>query len=258
MVYNIENYWDKVAENIKQRNINSLLAGDDEPYYKYKRGLFLKLLDSISFENKKVLEIGSGPGGNLNYLSNKKCKEIAGVDISPKMVELSKKKLQNSNIRVVKIDGVSLPFDNNYFDLVFTSTVLQHNVDETTLRQLINSICRTSNSDVVIFERIEKKIMGHESNLGRPVQYYSELFKENGFILISTRFLPIQASYYVCGIIRKLFNRKNRNEGEPVSKISRILELFFLPVTKIIDKTIPSNRDLGMLYFKKDIINNKI
>jgi ubiquinone/menaquinone biosynthesis C-methylase UbiE len=258
MDYNIENYWDKVAENIKQRDVSSLLAGDDEPYYTYKRNLFLKLLDSISFENKKILEIGSGPGGNLNYLSNRKCKEIAGVDVSPKMIELSKKNLNNNSIRIVKIDGVSLPFENNYFDLVFTSTVLQHNVDEITLRQLISSICRTSNSDVVIFERIEKKIKGNESNLGRPVQYYSDLFKENGFILISTRFLPIQASYYICGIIRKLFNRKSRNEGEPISKFSRILELIFLPVTKIIDKIIPSNRDLGMLYFKRNIVNSKI
>jgi len=251
MVYNIADYWDDVAENIKQRDINSLLAGDDEPYYKYKRKLFLKLLNSISFENKKVLEIGSGPGGNLNYLSTKNCKEITGVDVSFKMVELSKKNLQNNNIRVLKTDGVSLPFDDNYFDLVFTSTVLQHNTDEKILKFLINSICRTSNAEVIIFERIEKKIKGHESNLGRPVKYYSELFKENGFVLTSTRFLPIQASYYLCGLFRKLFNRKSRKEGEPVSKITRILELTFLPVTRIIDKFIPSNRDLCMLYFKK-------
>ena len=254
MEYNVESYWDKVADSIKQRDTNSLLAGDDEPYYKYKRQLFQKLLDTINFENKKVLEVGSGPGGNLDYQSRKNCKEIVGVDVSEKMVALSRKLLHNDRIQILKTDGVSLPFDNHYFDIVFTSTVLQHNTNEANLKQLIKSICKVSNSDIILFERVEKKIIGHESNLGRPVEYYSQLLNQNNFSLISTRFLPIQASYFVCGSIRKLFNRKSRKEGEPISKISRILENIFLPITKLLDKTITSKRDLCMLYFKKNIL----
>ena len=30
-------YWDKVAENIADREHESVIAGDDEPYYRYKR-----------------------------------------------------------------------------------------------------------------------------------------------------------------------------------------------------------------------------
>ncbi len=110
-----------------------------------------------------------------------------------------------------------------------------------------------SDSEIIIFERIEKKITGHETNLGRPVEYYRKLFKENDFTLVKTHFLPIQASYFFCGIIRKMFNRKDRKEGEPISKVSYILESIVLPVTSLIDKLIPSKRDLCMLRFEKNI-----
>jgi hypothetical protein len=106
---------------------------------------------------------------------------------------------------------------------------------------------------LIIFERIENKIKGHESNTGRPVEFYSSWFKENGFILTETKFLKIQASYYVCGAIRKLFNKKTRKEGEPISKTSYLLQAFALRITKFLDKIITSKRDLGMLHFKKKI-----
>jgi SAM-dependent methyltransferase len=250
--YQPERYWDKVAENIGGRDDMKPIAGDDEPYYRYKREQFLKLLNKIDFEGKKVLEVGSGPGANLEFLTRKGCKEIVGVDISGKMIELSKRILRNKNVQVRKIDGYFLPFDDSYFDIVFTSTVLQHNTNETQLKSLIKSICDVSDSEVIIFERIERKIVGHGTNLGRPVQYYKMLFKDQGYTLIETKFLPIQASYFFCGTIRKLFNRRDRNEGEPVSKISFLLESIVLPISSLIDRVVPSKRDLGMLRFKKE------
>jgi ubiquinone/menaquinone biosynthesis C-methylase UbiE len=180
--YEIEKYWNRVAENVSTRDDLKIIAGDDEPYYRYKRELFLKLFDKINFQNKRVLEVGSGPGGNLDFLTNKGCLEIVGVDVSERMVELSKRILRNKRVEIQKIDGSSLPFVNDYFHLVFTSTVLQHNTDEVQLKKLIKSICRVSASEVVIFERIEKKISGHETNLGRPVEYYNGLFNEMGLI----------------------------------------------------------------------------
>jgi len=251
--YDPEIYWDKVAEYINMRSNVKTIAGDDEPYYRYKRALFLKWLDKIDFSNKSVLEVGSGPGGNLKYLSDKNCREIAGVDISSKMIEISKRLLKETNISLYKIDGAELPFGNNKFDIIFTSTVLQHNTKEAQVKALIKNICRVAKNEIIIFERIEKKIKGHQSNIGRPVEYYSSLFEENDFTLIETKFLKIQASYYICGIIRKLFNRKERKEGETISRISYFFETITLPITKLLDKIIPSKRDLGMLRFKRHI-----
>lgn len=250
-MFNTESYWDEVADNITVRVDTRLIAGDDEPYYRYKRNEFLKLLDKVDCINKSILEIGAGPGGNLEYLYNKGCRNLAGVDISGKMVAIAKEQLKGKNIDIQKTNGTDLPFSDSSFDLIFTSTVLQHNTDEAVLIQLINSICKTAKTDVIIFERIEKKLKGHESNIGRPVSYYSSLFSKNGFHLVEVNYLPIQCSYFVCGVIRKLFNSKNRKEGEPLTKFSICLEKILLPATRLLDKIIPSRRDVSMLHFTK-------
>lgn len=246
--YNTEAYWDQVAKEIAGREDLKIIAGDDEPYYRYKRKRFLDLFDTIDFKNKSVLEIGSGPGGNLDHLTHKGCSKIAGADISPEMVRLAQKLLQGK-AEITKIDGVHLPFENNSFQIVFTSTVLQHNTDDEKLRALIKEIARVSASEIIIFERIEKTIRGHETNLGRPVSYYQSLFGDEGFDLVQTKFLPLQASYYTCGVIRKVFNSPGRKEGEPISKVSYWLEKITLPITRVLDHIIPSGRDVGMLRF---------
>lgn len=70
--YHPEKYWSEVAKVIKKReNGKNVIAGDDEPYYRYKRQKFLSLLHSIDFSNKTLLEIGCGPGGNLIEVSKK-------------------------------------------------------------------------------------------------------------------------------------------------------------------------------------------
>jgi hypothetical protein len=68
MSYDVESYWNEVANNIEQRKGVKIIAGDDEPFYRYKRKRFLKLLELININGKSGLEIGSCPGGNLAYL----------------------------------------------------------------------------------------------------------------------------------------------------------------------------------------------
>jgi len=249
--YHPESYWNEVAKRISGRNDNKLLSGDDEPYYAYKRKKFLKLFDQIPFSNKIVLEIGSGPGGNLYEISKQSPKELYGTDVSGEMIKLSSRLLNNTNIKIEKIDGETLPFPSNYFDISFTSTVLQHNTDERMLKSIIKEICRVSGRDIYIFERIEKKITGNELNLGRPVSYYKEIFEQNSFKLIETEFLYIQISYLICGAIRKVFNSRKRKEGEPISRPAYYLQRIFLPITSILDPIFKEKRDLAMLHFKR-------
>jgi ubiquinone/menaquinone biosynthesis C-methylase UbiE len=249
--YDRESYWNEVADNITSRKDLRIIAGDDEPYYRYKRKKFLELLNTLPFQGKTVLEIGSGPGGNLDFIYQKGAAKITGVDISAQMIALSKSFLAGKNIELIKINGQELPFENNAFDIVFTSTVLQHNTNEQQLIQLVGEICRVSKKEVYLFERIESRIKGHDTNLGRPVNYYAEIFRKNGFDLKRKKSLPIQASYVVSGLIRKVFNSSSRKEGEPLTKISVILENISLPITSVLDKIIPSRRDVTLLLFEK-------
>ena len=247
--YNPENYWDTVAQKIILRGKDEIIAGDNEPFYSYKRNKFLKIFNSINFEGKRVLEIGSGPGGNLLEVFNQRPAGLYGTDISAEMITLSGKILGNKNITVLKTNGKNLPFADQYFDIVYSATVLQHITDEEVLSGIVGNMCRVAAEDVYIFERIEKKMRIGESNIGRTIDMYTRQFSNNLFFLEEVKFLNLHISYLICGIIRKIFNRKNRKEAEPVSWLSEGIQKFILPVTKRLDNIFKRKRDMAMLHF---------
>jgi ubiquinone/menaquinone biosynthesis C-methylase UbiE len=249
--YHPESYWNEVAERVAGRNKGNFVAGDDEPFYRYKRKKFLQIFHTIDFRNRSVLEVGPGPGGNLGEVLKHHPKSLYGADISLKMLELAEENLTGAPVKLFIVSNGVLPFEDQSMDIVFTSTVLQHTTDQQSLMKTISEICRVSASEVYIFERIESKKKGHPSCLGRTVQEYSELFGAHHFDLKQTRFLNIQASYLVSGAIRKIFNKRNRKEGEQHSLAAFVLQKISLPFTSLLDKLVRVERDLAMLHFQK-------
>lgn len=248
--YHPEPYWSDVAKRIKARQGKNVIAGDDEPYYRYKRQRFLDLLNEVDFEGKSVLEIGSGPGGNLKALLAKKPAFLTGADISDDMIELAKSNLP-PEVRLVKVDGTTLPFPDQSFDYVFTATVLQHNTDETMLLKILAEICRVAKEKVILFERIEDTIKGDDLCLGRPVGYYEKICSSHGFSLESSKWINIRTSYFVSGAIRKGLNPGTRVEGEPLNGVSVFLQKISLPITRQLDKVFTSKKDVARLIFQR-------
>ncbi len=210
------------------------------------------MLDNIDLKGKNVLEVGCGPGGNLNEILKYHPATLTGADISATMVGIAKENV-DKKVEIVKTDGKTLPFENDSFDIVITVTVLQHNTDENMMSNLISEMCRVSKNQVVIFERIESEVIGDDLCKGRPIEYYNKFFKEGGFNLKEFEFSNIRVSYYVCGIIRKLFNKKSRQEGEPLNLFSIYAQNITLVFTKILDKIFTSKKDLAKLVFNKMI-----
>jgi len=249
--YHPEPYWSEVAKRIDDRQDRNVIAGDDEPYYHYKRARFLEMLSSVDFSNKNVMELGSGPGGNLKELCKTDAKSLTGVDISSDMIALATKNLAGTRAKLVKTDGKTIPFDDKHFDLAITATVLQHNTDEAMLFNVIKEVCRVTKDKVVIFERIDDPIAGDELCLGRPVKYYEDIFAKHGFKLVETEFINIHVSWMLSGAIRRGLNAKERQEGEKLTPFSLGLQKTLLPITKVFDKVIPAKRDLAKLAFER-------
>ncbi len=249
--YHPEPYWSEVAERIKARGDGNIVAGDDSPYYRYKRKRFLELFLLVEMDGKSVMELGSGPGGNIREALKTNVAAITGADISSEMISLAKSHVTDTRVDFQKINGTELPFDNSKFDTVFSVTVLQHNTDEEMMKSILREMCRVSEDEVVLFERIENNLKGDDLCMGRPVSYYEDICRDEGFELIKTKFINIQVSYLVSGVIRKLFNSRKHKEGQTMSSLSTFLQKTTLPITSLLDKIFTSRRDLAMLYFKR-------
>jgi len=225
------------------------VAGDDSPYYQYKREKFLELFRTVDFEHKSVLEFGSGPGGNLKELLALNASKIVGVDISDKMVALAKSNVKHHKVDVIKIDGQHLPFPDKSFDIVFTATVLQHNTDEEMVKLIVPELCEMCKEELILFERVEASKSGDELCMGRPVSFYETLCDQSGFYLDKTAYLNIQASLLASGVIRKVFS-PNHKEGKKMNDLTVRLQKTVLPFTTKLDPFLPTQRDLAMMVFK--------
>jgi ubiquinone/menaquinone biosynthesis C-methylase UbiE len=73
-------------------------------------------------DGMKVLEIGCGTGTNLELFADAGC-EVAGVDLSPSMMDLAKRKLgDRADLRLG--DASEMPFADGSFDLVLSFLTL--------------------------------------------------------------------------------------------------------------------------------------
>ncbi len=75
---------------------------------------------------EKILDIGCGTGILLEMLNDSNQKyELHGIDISPKMVEITNCKL-NRKFDIVVGSAQKLPYADNYFDVVSSCTSFHH------------------------------------------------------------------------------------------------------------------------------------
>ncbi len=76
-----------------------------------------------SVANKKVLDAGAGTGRISKRLADAGA-DVTALDISPEMLAILNKK--NKNIETVEGDLENMPFENETFDMVFSSLALVH------------------------------------------------------------------------------------------------------------------------------------
>lgn len=86
--------------------------------------------DFNNFQDKKVLDVGCGPGWiTVNYALGKA--DVYSIDLTSKAVELTRRflALKNATAKVEQGNAENLHFGDNYFDLVVSSGVLHHTPD---------------------------------------------------------------------------------------------------------------------------------
>jgi len=89
----------------------------------------------------KILEVGANVGIQLAFLQKMGFKNLCGIEINRKAIELSKS--FTKNIEIIQGSALDIPFKDNYFDLVFTSGVLIH-IAPSDIKKVMGEIYRVS------------------------------------------------------------------------------------------------------------------
>ena len=78
-------------------------------------------------KNDKIIDVGSGTGDLINLILKKNIiKPIYSVDLNKQMINYSKKRFKNKNIKFIRANAEKLPFKDNSFDKYIISFCLRN------------------------------------------------------------------------------------------------------------------------------------
>lgn len=221
--YQPEKYWDERARKssgdlfkavciIEAQHIGNKLCDWQQ------QNILKKICNEIDFRDQRVLEFGCGVGRWINFFQQYGC-DWHGVDISQEMLtELSKK---ISGDKIGKIRNCQIPFPDNYFDIIYSITVLHHNKfnDQDLYLKEIRRVLKSSGY-FILFEDVKGKSF---NMYPREREGWRHLGKRNGFT-------PIRDFSSGFGILLGIFNNRDL-----LQKIPKHFPDFTYNLSKFID-----------------------
>ncbi len=138
--------------------------------------------------NYNIIDIGCNFGSLINNIYNSEYQNVVGIDISHSKIVEGKKIYSNISDKLFEYDGVNIPFENQYFDVVMMFDVIEHipNVSE----YLITQVNRILKSDGIFIFQTPNKM----TNIPW------EIIKEKSF----TRYKTYHCSLQTLSSLRKL------------------------------------------------------
>lgn len=154
----------------------------------------------------KVLEIGSGGGAALRFIQSAGC-EYYPLDIS----SFNLKKIKEKNIRnvfPVSGDTYSLPFNDDSFDFIILSEVLEHLAEPVTALTEIKRVLKKEGRLVVSVpynEKLTYQICIH-CNKPTPTNAHLHSFNEERLNLMinAAGLIPLKTSFCMNKIVNRL------------------------------------------------------
>jgi SAM-dependent methyltransferase len=248
MGYSPRQYWEDVGERLGERNENRLLAGEESPFYAVKREMFLDRLlrPAIEAGDRRVLEVGCGPGGSMEWLEERDI-QILGLDLSSAMLHAAR---QSGMTRLVQGDATALPIASRAVDSAITVTVLQHNDDNAAAR-IVAELARVARSRVHLFEDTGAlAIHDRSSHWLRKPDWYEAEFRRSGYRLDAKQRLPLTCSELLANGLRTVARRR-QPEGAAIPANQTRLEARLLGFTTRVDKVVPPAMGLTRMSFRR-------
>ncbi|OGM60217.1 16S rRNA (cytosine(1402)-N(4))-methyltransferase [Candidatus Woesebacteria bacterium RIFCSPLOWO2_01_FULL_39_10b] len=155
-----------------------------------------KVLEIVKKEHpKSILEVGTGTGIHAewflrNYENNKF--NFTGVDLSPDMLSVAKKRLQyfidKGKAKLKVANALSLPFKNEAFDFVFCVATIHHlEYPETGIREMVRVL--KSGHKLVVVEPNRLFPLNLYAGLTNPIERNVLKLSKNNLYLWGKKYL---------------------------------------------------------------------
>jgi ubiquinone/menaquinone biosynthesis C-methylase UbiE len=142
----VRSFWEEEAcgtspDLIQEEDLQSRSWYEEIEAYRYSVEPFIhSIAQFTSHSGKRVLEIGVGAGtDHLNWA--RASTDLYGVDLTDRAIETTKERFKiygfKSNLQ--RVNAESLPFEDNYFDIVYSWGVIHHSED---IEKIIKEILR--------------------------------------------------------------------------------------------------------------------
>lgn len=89
-----------------------------------ERTLVPRTLEGVELGDH-VLEVGPGPGLTTDILRTR-VPQMTALEIDPRLADSLKRRLANTNVRVIKGDATQIPLDDQQFSAVVSFSMLHH------------------------------------------------------------------------------------------------------------------------------------
>lgn len=133
--------FDEFAKDYRATHDKSVeISGADSDYFSE-----YKILEVLKYEQAndsiRILDFGCGDGNSSKYFRKYfNNSQIVGIDVSEQSIkEANQKKVENAIFQ--SFNGSTIPFDDNQFDLIFTSMVFHH-IEHKLHENILNEIRR--------------------------------------------------------------------------------------------------------------------
>lgn len=204
-----------------------------------RRNMIKSIIDAWKNKNINILEVGCSSGVLLSELKEVGYKNLTGLDTSISALDLCKK----NGINSVLLTGSSIPLQDNKFDLVISSDVLEHIEDQNTA---LKEWCRVlvKGGKLVIMVPAFQFLWSDHDVINNHCRRYSvgtliEVLERNGFKIDRVTywnfllFFPVLFTRVPSNLIKKLFSSKKDSASEPKDQLYE-LPIFIDRIIKVL------------------------
>ena len=134
-----------------------------------------RLLKGLNLAKQKILDIGCGAGGvTVSLVKDYGAEHVVGVDVEEDVVNVAidrvvKNELKN-NIEILLIDKSNLPFEDNYFDIVFSKDSFVHIPDKEKIFTQVFKVLKPGG-----FFVFSDWLISHDQKPSKEMEYYLKL-----------------------------------------------------------------------------------